>query len=165
MSIYFLLVNFDLENTYLLKDNRYMKLIIKAILLSLIVISGVFIVSSCEKDGREPIAGAYYGKITIPGMETPESSCVSVNGPVLGKGVITLYDFPLLSGQDIVVPLVNITRTAAGYTMDFTGNLLPGVNAQIDGTGDGFNLNMTISIDVSGVPMIVSFTGLKPTMD
>ena len=142
-----------------------MKLSIKSILLSLIVISGFFLVYSCEKDGREPLAGAYYGKITIPGMETPESSCVTINGPVLGKGVITLYDFPLLSGQDLIVPLVNITRTDAGYSMDFTGNLLPGVNAEITGTGDGFNLNMTIDINVGGVPMVVSFSGIKPTMD
>jgi len=142
-----------------------MKLIIKAILLSLIFISGFFLVYSCEKDGREPLAGAYYGKINIPGMETPESSCVEVKGPVLGKGVVTLYDFPLLSGQDLVVPLVNITRTEAGYSMDFTGNLLPGINAEIAGTGDGFNLNMTIDINVSGVPMVVSFSGIKQTMD
>ena len=98
-------------------------------------------------------------------METPESSCVTVNGPVQGKGVITLYDFPLLSGQDLIVPLVNITRTDSGYSMDFTGNLLPGVNAEITGTGDGFNLNMTIDINVGGVPMVVSFSGIKPTMD
>jgi hypothetical protein len=165
MTICFLFVNFDLGKICLTLDDRYMKLIIKSILLSLILISGFSIVSSCEKDDREPIAGAYFGKISIPGMDTPENSCVAISGPVLGKGVITLYDFPLLSGQDLIVPLVNITRSAGGYAMDFTGNLLPGINADISGTSDGFTMNMTIDINVSGVPMTVTFTGIKPTMD
>lgn len=142
-----------------------MKLNIRIILLAIIVISGIFLVFSCDKLGKEPIAGAYYGKITIPGMETPESSPVVVAGPVLGKGVITLMDFPLLSGQDLIIPLVNITNTTSGYSLEFTGNLLPGIDAQVNGTSDGFDLNMTININVSGVPMVVAFSGRKVAED
>ena len=142
-----------------------MKLNIRIILLAIIVISGIFLVFSCDKLGKEPIAGAYYGKITILGMETPESSPVVVAGPVLGKGVITLMDFPLLSGQDLIIPLVNITNTTSGYSLEFTGNLLPGIDAQVNGTSDGFDLNMTININVSGVPMVVSFSGRKVAED
>lgn len=142
-----------------------MKLNIRTILLAIIVISGIFLVFSCDKLGKEPVAGAYYGKITIPGMETPESSPVVVAGPVLGKGVITLMDFPLLSGQDLIIPLVNISNTTSGYSLDFTGNLLPGIDAQVTGTSDGFDLNMTININVSGVPMVVAFSGRKVAED
>ncbi|EKD31495.1 MAG: hypothetical protein ACD_77C00318G0004 [uncultured bacterium] len=142
-----------------------MKLNIRTILVSFIVISGIFSISSCDKLGKEPIAGAYYGKITIPGTETPESSPVVVAGPVLGKGVITLIDFPLLSGQDLIIPLVNITNTTSGYSIDFTGNLLPGIDAQVTGTSDGFNMNMTININVTGVPMVVAFSGRKMAED
>lgn len=142
-----------------------MKLNIRTILLAIIVISGIFLVFSCDKLGKEPVAGAYYGKITIPGMETPESSPVIVAGPVLGKGVITLMDFPLLSGQDLIIPLVNISNTTSGYSLEFTGNLLPGIDAQVTGTSDGFDLNMTININVSGVPMVVAFSGRKVAED
>lgn len=142
-----------------------MKLNIRLILLAIIVISAIFSVFSCDKLGNEPVAGAYYGKISIPGMETPESSPVVVAGPVLGKGVITLMDFPLLSGQDLIIPLVNITNTTSGYSLEFTGNLLPGIDAQVTGTSDGFELNMTININVSGVPMVVAFSGRKVAED
>ncbi len=138
-----------------------MKFNIKSLLIITILLFSLCAVTSCEKYDKVTVAGVYVGKISISGMGTIDNSQVIIQGPVLGKGVVTLKSFPLLSGEDLIIPLVNITKTEGKYSLDYKGNLLPGIASEIKGTGDGYDLTMTIKLDVSGAPMMVSFTGRK----